>query len=80
MYCYNYIPMFYLSSHQCICMFQGHRFRSPVNVLKCIDSSIATPSLILNLYHDEEGYSIILCTDKGNNVFVVVYLTTLKLL
>lgn len=41
---------------------QGQPFRSAVNLLQKSDLST---SFILNLYDDLEGYSIVLCDDKG---------------
>lgn len=34
---------------------------------------LAKPSLLLNLYEDEEGYSVILCHEKGKLHYCIRY-------
>jgi len=50
------------------------RFRSAVNLLSRVDKSLARPSLIVNLYEDEKGYSLVLCTKEGTSDYLKMVL------
>lgn len=59
-------------SYLCICTYpHAHylqRFRSAVNLLLRVERAHAKPSLIVSLYEDEKGYSLILCPSEGNAI------------
>ena len=44
------------------------RFRGAVNLLAQLERNHTRPSLIVNLYEDEKGYSLVLCSGEGVSV------------
>ncbi len=44
------------------------RFRGAVNLLAQLERNHTRPSLVVNLYEDEKGYSLVLCSVEGVSV------------